>query len=541
MPLSDTERQNILLLDSLSYEELLALKKKVSEELHIESRTESDLMHLQELIQRIDAQISFQSYVKELEEQPLFNAEEIEFIEHYFQKNPDINKIEKNVSITVDGVTRILKNSAIKTLDGNIYGLARGKEFALGAGGYGQVKLAQHIRDKNRIVTIKTQDISKEENAQIFQREAGIVQKTPLHVGDIGSMTRTSKKGIKKGYIAQEYIRGTDLIKYLYKYDKSKEKYNRADEGRLKILGALERFDIGIAALSGLDEIHTKNIIHGDLKPHNIKYNKKDKTVKIYDFGLSFHIPDVEEANLVVREGVTFVKSDQPRGTGLYMSDEVSGGFKKKGRQHLYSFKSDVYAMGVMLKEDLQLLKDLGHLHISETLTKRLASLLQRMQDDDAVKRPTAKEAAIELALIKDQILLEDKKYYDDREKAGSTVIFSTIAPAPKQETPKNKDENVIEFQLQYSASVIESKCSKDPAYKIGDIKQAVDDIKVTISRLNTAEDFIALKEKVDKALVDIETKGGTRATFGPLNDMLSEMQYDLRGLIPKSTKNLAH
>jgi len=42
-----------------------------------------------------------------------------------------------------------------------------------------------------------------------------------------------------------------------------------------------------------LDQIHSKGIIHRDIKPHNIAYDPKTKNLKIIDFGLSeFYQPN---------------------------------------------------------------------------------------------------------------------------------------------------------------------------------------------------------------------------------------------------------
>lgn len=43
-----------------------------------------------------------------------------------------------------------------------------------------------------------------------------------------------------------------------------------------------------------LDQMHSKGIMHRDIKPHNVAYDPKTKSLKLIDFGLSeFYLPGV--------------------------------------------------------------------------------------------------------------------------------------------------------------------------------------------------------------------------------------------------------
>jgi serine/threonine protein kinase len=81
-----------------------------------------------------------------------------------------------------------------------------------------------------------------------------------------------------------------------------------------------------IGIVLGMEFIHSKNFIHGDLKPTNILLDE-DHKVKISDFGSS-RIYEVGVANA---------------GTQLYMAREASGG--------TYDSKVDVYSFGLILYE----------------------------------------------------------------------------------------------------------------------------------------------------------------------------------------------
>ena len=79
--------------------------------------------------------------------------------------------------------------------------------------------------------------------------------------------------------------------------------------------------------------LHSKNIIHRDIKPQNIFYGV-DGSVKLSDFGISV----VKDSVLNVNENNKIV------GTAQYLSPEIATGGKP-------SFQSDIYALGITFYE----------------------------------------------------------------------------------------------------------------------------------------------------------------------------------------------
>lgn len=84
--------------------------------------------------------------------------------------------------------------------------------------------------------------------------------------------------------------------------------------------------------LSSLNDIHSKNIYHRDLKPQNVMIAYSG-AVKLLDFGIAKH--DAED-------GVT--KTGKVVGSVQYISPEILTGDKP-------SFESDIYAVGMILFE----------------------------------------------------------------------------------------------------------------------------------------------------------------------------------------------
>jgi serine/threonine protein kinase len=90
--------------------------------------------------------------------------------------------------------------------------------------------------------------------------------------------------------------------------------------------------------LSGVKYIHSKNLIHHDLKPGNIFLHKNE--IKIGDFGLATFSKKNKEENNLIEENTKSVQ-DLIRGTPLYSAPEIS--------ENINTQKSDVYSLGIIL------------------------------------------------------------------------------------------------------------------------------------------------------------------------------------------------
>lgn len=90
------------------------------------------------------------------------------------------------------------------------------------------------------------------------------------------------------------------------------------------------RFRIAIDAAEGMKFIHSKRVIHRDLKSHNLLINAEWQT-KVADFGVS-------TVNPTITRQMTCI------GTPIYMAPEVL-------QKESYSARADVYSFGVVLCE----------------------------------------------------------------------------------------------------------------------------------------------------------------------------------------------
>jgi dienelactone hydrolase/predicted Ser/Thr protein kinase len=120
----------------------------------------------------------------------------------------------------------------------------------------------------------------------------------------------------EKPFIAMEYIEGQSL--------KAKMAKNP--------IGTEEALSLAVQVAEGLEEAHSKGIIHRDIKSANIMVTDKGPA-KIMDFGLA----KVKGGTLLTREGTTL-------GTVAYMSPEQALG---KEVDH----RTDIWSLGVVLYE----------------------------------------------------------------------------------------------------------------------------------------------------------------------------------------------
>jgi len=126
------------------------------------------------------------------------------------------------------------------------------------------------------------------------------------------------------------------------------------------ILDLKEKVQIALGVVKGLSVIHQNGIIHKDINPSNIIYNRISKQVKIIDFGISSRLP---------KEYAEIKPTQSLEGTLPYIAPEQTGRMNRTT-----DYRSDFYSFGITLyeiftnslpfdsKDNLQLI----HAHLAE-------------------------------------------------------------------------------------------------------------------------------------------------------------------------------
>lgn len=243
----------------------------------------------------------------------------------------------------------------------------------LGEGGMALVYEAKDLL-LDRWVALKVlrpQLVSDKDFVRRFHREAKAVASLShpniVNIYDIGQ-----DKDIH--YLVMENIRGENLNEMIKR------------EGVLPPMMALE---IAIQICEALAVAHRNNIVHCDIKPHNILITKDSNRVKVTDFGIARAV-----------NSATLAQTETVIGTAHYFSPE-------QARGETITASSDLYSLGVVLYEmltgqvpfrgDSPITVALKHINeepmppssLNESLPKRIDKLVLKVLAKDPTKRYT--------------------------------------------------------------------------------------------------------------------------------------------------------
>ncbi|WP_270474773.1 Stk1 family PASTA domain-containing Ser/Thr kinase [Clostridium cochlearium] len=285
----------------------------------------------------------------------------------------------------------------IGTLLGNRYELLE----KIGEGGMAEVYKAKcHFLNRYVAVKVLKEEFSRDAQfVEKFKREAtaaaSISDNNIVNIYDVGS-----EKNIN--YIVMEYVQGETL----------KDVIRR--KGKIPIKDAV---NLAIQIAKGLECAHKNNIIHRDIKPHNILVTE-DNLVKVTDFGIA-----------KATNSVTITNTSQIMGSVHYFSPEqAKGGF--------VDLRTDIYSLGIVLYEmvtgqlpyngETPVSIALKHIQgdvippktINTSLPESLNSIILKCMEREPIKRyQNVSELINDLKKIEnnEQVNIENTSVEDDR------------------------------------------------------------------------------------------------------------------------------
>jgi serine/threonine protein kinase len=199
----------------------------------------------------------------------------------------------------------------------------------LGAGGMGEVYLAKDLRlDRTVALKILPPEVARDERRmQRFRQEAKVAsslnQPNILTIYEFGEVD-------SRHFLASEYIDGETL----------------RDFTRTRQLQLAEILDISIQIIAAIDAAHEAKIVHRDIKPENVMIRRRDRIVKVLDFGLAKLTEKTSSSVAESLEAATQFKTaaGSVMGTVSYMSPEQAQGLSVDER-------TDIWSAGVMIYE----------------------------------------------------------------------------------------------------------------------------------------------------------------------------------------------
>ena len=266
-------------------------------------------------------------------------------------------------------------------------------------------------------VTQTTQTNQVTQTTQTNQVTQTLLQSITTQISTSSRFARASLRYAPTS--SRSLLRHNALVLYIQMAYCGKRTLNTYLQDPKRVVNEDEILNVCVQLCKALAYMHSKQVIHRDVKPANIFYTE-DGDVRLGDFGLSRDLSEADDPAIdSANSSSSHLRSSGSRtdattthiGTQIYSSPE-----QLTSRGH-YDYKSDIYAAGVVLYEmsfppfktafeKCEVLNRPRRGALPEThegISHALYDLIKRMMALDPTKRPTASEAVAEAMMIQEK------------------------------------------------------------------------------------------------------------------------------------------
>jgi len=280
-------------------------------------------------------------------------------------------------------------------------------------GSFGRI-FAGKVKTLNKKVVIKDMDIGDKTSIEEWKNE--------LHL---------MKAGGENPYVVQVYgyCRTKLKMSIVMEYMENGSLYDMIHKKKKQPLSVLQRLRAARHCALGLAYLHSRNVLHRDVKSLNILVDS-EYACKLTDFGCA----------KLINQSQWFHTLN--RGTPLWMAPEVKGG--------QYDFSADIYSLGIVFYEifenQLPLWNQKKECVFLPPQFKSLNMVIPLLNP-----RPTKRPTAGEVVKMLDQVI-----------RQICTKIRAMLPDTDKDQLGESKSEDEIEKELQTLYTYF---LTKDPKY----------------------------------------------------------------------------